>query len=50
MEIKPTGTYDVAVIGAGVFGAWTAYQLQRSDKRVLLRTGPAAGSLQSQVP
>jgi glycine/D-amino acid oxidase-like deaminating enzyme len=29
-------TYDVAVIGAGVFGAWTAYQLQRSGKRVVL--------------
>jgi len=29
-------TYDVAVIGAGVFGAWTAYQLQRTGKRVLL--------------
>ncbi|HEX6190487.1 MAG TPA: FAD-dependent oxidoreductase [Pyrinomonadaceae bacterium] len=29
-------TYDVAVVGAGVFGAWTAYQLQRSGKRVVL--------------
>jgi len=29
-------TYDVAVVGAGVFGAWTAYQLQRSGKRVIL--------------
>ena len=29
-------TYDVAVIGAGVFGAWTAYQLQRSGRRVVL--------------
>ena len=29
-------TYDVAVIGAGVFGAWTAYQLQRTGKRVVL--------------
>lgn len=29
-------THDVAVIGAGVFGAWTAYQLQRSGKRVVL--------------
>src|SRR5229473_6893760 len=28
--------YDVAVVGAGVFGAWTAYQLQRSGKRVVL--------------
>jgi sarcosine oxidase len=29
-------TYDVVVIGAGVFGAWTAYQLQRTGKRVVL--------------
>ena len=28
--------FDVAVIGAGVFGAWTAYQLQRSGQRVVL--------------
>ena len=29
-------TYDVAVVGAGVFGAWTAYQLQRTRQRVVL--------------
>src|SRR5207244_7387838 len=29
-------TCDVAVIGAGVFGAWIAYQLRRSGKRVIL--------------
>lgn len=29
-------TYDVAVIGAGVFGAWTAYQLGVAGKRVVL--------------
>jgi sarcosine oxidase len=28
--------YDVAVVGAGVFGAWTAYQLCQSGKRVVL--------------
>ena len=28
--------YDVAVVGAGVFGAWTALQLARRGKRVLL--------------
>src|SRR6266849_5364054 len=35
--------YDVAVIGAGVFGAWTAYHLARSGARVLLldQHGPA---------
>jgi len=29
-------TYDVAVIGAGVFGVWTAYQLNRTGASVLL--------------
>ncbi len=28
--------YDVAVIGAGAFGAWTAYQLRRQGKKVAL--------------
>jgi len=36
-------TFDVAVIGAGVFGAWTAYQLRRAGAEVLLidAYGPA---------
>ena len=29
-------SYDVAVIGAGVFGAWTAYCLRRAGAKVLL--------------
>ena len=29
-------TFDVAVIGAGVFGAWTAHQLTRAGKAVVL--------------
>jgi glycine/D-amino acid oxidase-like deaminating enzyme len=29
-------TYDVAVIGAGVFGVWTAYRLVQSGKSVVL--------------
>jgi monomeric sarcosine oxidase len=29
-------TYDVAVIGAGVFGAWTAYYLRKSGSSVAL--------------
>ncbi|HEX4951284.1 MAG TPA: FAD-dependent oxidoreductase [Blastocatellia bacterium] len=33
MEAK---TFDVAVIGAGVFGAWTAWHLQKSGKQVAL--------------
>jgi sarcosine oxidase len=31
-----TDSFDVAVIGAGVFGAWSAYQLQRAGARVAL--------------
>ena len=36
-------TFDVAVVGAGVFGAWTAYQLRRAGAEVLLidAYGPA---------
>jgi sarcosine oxidase len=36
-------TYDVAVIGAGVFGAWTAYSLRQSGATVALidAYGPA---------
>lgn len=34
--MKTRETYDTAVIGAGVFGAWTAYHLQRSGQAVLL--------------
>src|ERR1700726_2742829 len=35
--------YDVVVIGAGVFGAWTAWHLGRRGRRVLLLDayGPA---------
>lgn len=37
------GAYDVAVIGAGVFGAWCAERLQRAGARVALidQYGPA---------
>lgn len=36
-------SYDVAVVGAGVFGAWTAWHLSKRGKRVLLLDayGPA---------
>jgi sarcosine oxidase len=40
-------TYDVAVIGAGVFGAWTAYQLQRLGRRVILIDAYGAGNSRS---
>jgi sarcosine oxidase len=32
-------TYDTAVIGAGVFGAWTAYRLRESGQAVALLDG-----------
>jgi len=36
-------TFDVAVIGAGVFGAWTAWHLAKRRQRVVLidAYGPA---------
>ena len=37
-------TYDAAVVGAGVFGAWTAYQLQRTGKRVVLLDAHGSGN------
>ncbi len=40
-------TCDVAVIGAGVFGAWTAYQLQRSGRGVTLIDAYGAGNSRS---
>ena len=36
MQDSSTQNCDVAVVGAGVFGAWIAYQLRRSGKRVVL--------------
>jgi sarcosine oxidase len=35
-EMSSGKTYDVAVIGAGVFGAWTAYRLAQRGKKVVL--------------
>src|SRR2546429_566501 len=40
-------TCDVAVVGAGVFGAWIAYQLRRSGKRVILIDAHAPGHSRS---
>jgi monomeric sarcosine oxidase len=40
-------THDVAVVGAGVFGAWSAYQLQRSGKRVVLIDAYGPGNSRS---
>jgi sarcosine oxidase len=46
-DIGTKETFDVAVVGAGVFGAWTAYQLQRSGKRVILIDAYGAGNSRS---
>src|SRR5438876_10348321 len=42
-----SSTYDVAVVGAGLFGAWTAYQLRRTGKRVVLIDAYGAGNSRS---
>jgi sarcosine oxidase len=41
--MSPASTHDVAVIGAGVFGSWTAHFLNRAGKKVVLLDayGPA---------
>jgi monomeric sarcosine oxidase len=44
---KTDNTYDVAVVGAGVFGAWTSYQLQRTGMRVALIDAHGAGNSRS---
>ena len=38
---------DVVVVGAGVFGAWTAYQLRRSGRSVTLVDSYAPGNLRA---
>jgi sarcosine oxidase len=35
-KAQPSGGWDFIVIGAGVFGAWTAWNLQRKGHKVLL--------------
>jgi sarcosine oxidase len=40
-------TYDVAVIGSGVFGAWSAYFLQKSGAKVLLLDAHGPGNSRS---
>lgn len=42
-----TGGWDVIVVGAGVFGAWTAWNLQRRGRRVLLLDAWGAGHARS---
>lgn len=37
-------TFDVAIVGAGVFGAWTAYQLRRAGAEVVLVDAYGSGN------
>lgn len=41
------GLYDVIVVGAGCFGAWTAFHLKRAGARVLLVDRHGAGNARS---
>jgi sarcosine oxidase len=43
LPIRPAADWDVIVVGAGAFGAWTAWHLRREGRRVLLvdASGPA---------
>lgn len=43
-HMQSTKRYDVAVIGAGVFGVWTAYQLNLAGASVLLLDGYGPGN------
>jgi len=45
MPAKPS--FDIAVVGAGVFGAWTAYWLQQSGKHVVLIDAYGPGNSRS---
>jgi sarcosine oxidase len=47
--VTPNKTFDVAVVGAGVFGAWTAYLLRRAGADVILLDayGPGNGRASS---
>jgi sarcosine oxidase len=38
------GGFDVAVVGAGAFGAWTAWHLRRAGRRVVLVDAYGAGN------
>ncbi|HKX30265.1 MAG TPA: FAD-dependent oxidoreductase [Blastocatellia bacterium] len=39
-----TRTYDLAIVGAGVFGSWTAYHLQRRGLKLCLIDAYGAGN------
>src|ERR1044072_388232 len=42
--LNTTKLYDVAVIGAGVFGTWTAYELHKVGKHVIVLDGYGAAN------
>jgi monomeric sarcosine oxidase len=42
--MKAAQTYDTAVVGAGVFGAWAAYRLRESGQTVALLDGYGPGN------
>jgi sarcosine oxidase len=46
-ESSGAESYDVAVIGAGVFGAWTAHRLRHSGRSVALLDAYGAGNSRS---
>jgi monomeric sarcosine oxidase len=46
-QLKPNRVYDACVIGAGVFGSWTAYELRRAGKQVILVDAYGAGNSRS---
>ena len=46
-SMQPHQTFDVAVIGSGVFGAWTAHQLQQSGAAVVLIDAYGPGNSRS---
>jgi hypothetical protein len=35
-KVNKAATFDSVVVGAGVFGAWTAWHLRKAGQRVLL--------------
>jgi monomeric sarcosine oxidase len=45
--LSPGRSFDVAVVGAGVFGAWTAWHLQRAGRRVALLDAFGPGNARS---
>src|ERR1051325_7857353 len=45
--MKAANDYNVVIIGAGVFGAWTAFQLRQSGRRVLLIDAHGPGNNRS---